>query len=132
MRLTFFFFLSFLAGLRPEALDFSPRRGRGRPERRPPRRRRPRHLQAAEPAQPLAAHQGPHRAHSEPCTLPGEPRASEGAGSHSEARAPPRRGVPGGGKGEHTVRWSNCDRRDPKMGVFLQSTEATPRGHFLK
>jgi hypothetical protein len=31
-----------------------------------------------------------------------------------------------------TVRWSNFDRWDPKMGVFLQSTEATPCGHFLK
>ncbi len=26
-----------------------------------------------------------------------------------------------------TVRWSNFDRRDPKIDVFLQSTEATPR-----
>jgi hypothetical protein len=32
----------------------------------------------------------------------------------------------------HTVRWSNFDRLDPKMGVFLQSTEATPCGHVLK
>jgi protein SCO1/2 len=31
-----------------------------------------------------------------------------------------------------TVRWSNFDRLDPKMGVFLQSTEATPCGHPLK
>jgi hypothetical protein len=32
-----------------------------------------------------------------------------------------------------TVRWSNFDRRrDPKMGVFLQSTEATACGHLLK
>ncbi len=31
-----------------------------------------------------------------------------------------------------TVRWSNFDRLDPKMGVFLQSTEATPCGHLLK
>jgi hypothetical protein len=31
-----------------------------------------------------------------------------------------------------TVRWSNFDRLDPKMGVFLQSTEATPCGHVLK
>ncbi len=31
---------------------------------------------------------------------------------------------------EHTVRWSNFDSWDPKMGVFLQSTEATPCGHF--
>jgi hypothetical protein len=31
-----------------------------------------------------------------------------------------------------TVRWSNFDPRDPKMGVFLQSTEATPCGHLLK
>jgi hypothetical protein len=31
-----------------------------------------------------------------------------------------------------TVRWFNFVRRDPKMGVFLQSTEATPCGHFLK
>ncbi len=30
------------------------------------------------------------------------------------------------------VRWSNFDRQDPKMGVFLQSTEATPCGHLLK
>ncbi len=28
--------------------------------------------------------------------------------------------------------WSNFDRLDPKMGVFLQSTEATPCGHVLK
>jgi hypothetical protein len=33
---------------------------------------------------------------------------------------------------ESTVRWSNFDRRDPKMGVFWQSTEATPCGHLLK
>jgi hypothetical protein len=33
---------------------------------------------------------------------------------------------------ELTVRWSNFDLRDPKMGVFLQSTEATPCGHLLK
>ncbi len=31
-----------------------------------------------------------------------------------------------------TGRWSNFDRPDPKMGVFLQSTEATPCGHLLK
>ncbi len=31
-----------------------------------------------------------------------------------------------------TVRLSNFDRRDPNMGVFLQSTEATPCGHLLK
>jgi hypothetical protein len=31
-----------------------------------------------------------------------------------------------------TVRWSNFGRRDPKMGVFLQSTEATPCGYLLK
>jgi hypothetical protein len=31
-----------------------------------------------------------------------------------------------------TVRWSNFDPRDPKMGVFLQSAEATPCGHLLK
>jgi hypothetical protein len=31
-----------------------------------------------------------------------------------------------------TVRWSNFDRLDPKTGVFLQSTEATPCGHLLK
>ncbi len=31
-----------------------------------------------------------------------------------------------------TVRWSNFDLRDPKMGVFLQSTEATPCEHLLK
>jgi hypothetical protein len=31
-----------------------------------------------------------------------------------------------------TVRWSNFDRRDAKMGVFLRSTEATPCGHVLK
>ncbi len=30
-----------------------------------------------------------------------------------------------------TVRWSNFDRLDPKMEVFLQSTEATPCGHVL-
>jgi hypothetical protein len=30
-----------------------------------------------------------------------------------------------------TVRWSNFDRRDPKMGVFLGSTEATTCGHLL-
>ncbi len=29
-----------------------------------------------------------------------------------------------------TVRWFNFDRRDPKVGVFLQSTEATPCGHL--
>jgi hypothetical protein len=33
---------------------------------------------------------------------------------------------------EATVRWSTFDRRDPKMGVFLQSTEATRCGHILK
>jgi hypothetical protein len=33
---------------------------------------------------------------------------------------------------QRTVRWSNFDRRDPKMGVFLQSAEATPCGHLLK
>jgi hypothetical protein len=27
---------------------------------------------------------------------------------------------------ETTVRWSNFDPRDPKMGVFLQSTEVKP------
>ncbi len=32
----------------------------------------------------------------------------------------------------NTVRWSNFDRQDPKMRVFLQSTEATPCGHLLK
>ncbi len=31
-----------------------------------------------------------------------------------------------------TVRWSNFDPRDPKMGVFFQSTEATPCGLLLK
>ncbi len=31
-----------------------------------------------------------------------------------------------------TVRWSNFDRRDRKMGAFLLSTEATPCGHLLK
>jgi hypothetical protein len=31
-----------------------------------------------------------------------------------------------------TVRWSNFDHLDPKMGFFLQSTEATPCGHVLK
>jgi hypothetical protein len=31
-----------------------------------------------------------------------------------------------------TVRWSNFDRRDPKKGAFLPSTEATPCGHLLK
>ncbi len=33
------------------------------------------------------------------------------------------RTVPSGG-------WSNFDRLDPKTGVFLQSTEATPCGHL--
>jgi hypothetical protein len=33
---------------------------------------------------------------------------------------------------ERTVRWSNFDRLDTKMGVFLQSSEATPCGHVLK
>jgi hypothetical protein len=33
---------------------------------------------------------------------------------------------------QHTIRWSNFDRWDPKIGVFLQSTEATPCGHPLK
>ncbi len=37
-----------------------------------------------------------------------------------------------GNEYEDTVRWSNFDRRDPKMGVFLQSTEATSCGHLLK
>ncbi len=32
----------------------------------------------------------------------------------------------------NTVKWSNFDRWDPKMGVFLQSTEATPCGHLQK
>ncbi len=32
---------------------------------------------------------------------------------------------------EGTVRWSNFDRKDPKMGVFMQSTEATSCGHLL-
>jgi hypothetical protein len=31
-----------------------------------------------------------------------------------------------------TVRWSNFDRRNPRMGVLLPSTEATPCGHDLK
>jgi hypothetical protein len=31
----------------------------------------------------------------------------------------------------YTVRWSNFDWRDPKIGVFLRSTEATPCGHLL-
>ncbi len=31
-----------------------------------------------------------------------------------------------------TIRWSNLDRRDPKMGVFLPRTETTPCGHLLK
>jgi hypothetical protein len=35
-------------------------------------------------------------------------------------------------EGAHTVRWSNFDCPDPKMGVFLQSTEATPCGRLLK
>ncbi len=30
-----------------------------------------------------------------------------------------------------TVRWSNFDRWDPKMGVFWLSTEATPANIFL-
>jgi hypothetical protein len=33
---------------------------------------------------------------------------------------------------ENTVRWSNFDRWDPKMEVFLKSTEATPCEHLLK
>jgi hypothetical protein len=33
---------------------------------------------------------------------------------------------------QHTVRWPNFDRLDPKMGVFLRGTEATPCGHVLK
>jgi hypothetical protein len=32
----------------------------------------------------------------------------------------------------NTVRLSNFDRRDPKTGVFLQSTEAIPCGHLIK
>ncbi len=32
----------------------------------------------------------------------------------------------------YTVRWSNFDRWNPKMGVFLQGTEGTPCGHHLK
>jgi hypothetical protein len=31
-----------------------------------------------------------------------------------------------------TVWWSNFDPREQKMGVFLQSTEVTPCGNFLK
>ncbi len=31
-----------------------------------------------------------------------------------------------------TVRWSNFDRRDPKIEIFLQSTKATPGGHLLR
>jgi hypothetical protein len=31
-----------------------------------------------------------------------------------------------------TVRWSNFERRDPKTGVFLKSTEATPCGYFFE
>ncbi len=34
--------------------------------------------------------------------------------------------------GVSTVMWSNFERRDPKVGVFLKSTEATPCGHFFK
>ncbi len=30
------------------------------------------------------------------------------------------------------VRWSNFDRQNPNMRVFLRSTEATPCGHLLK
>ncbi len=33
---------------------------------------------------------------------------------------------------EVTVRWSNFDHRDPKIGVSLQSTKATTCGHLLK
>ncbi len=33
---------------------------------------------------------------------------------------------------QHTVGWSNFDPLDPKMGVFLKSTEATTCGHLLK
>ncbi len=33
---------------------------------------------------------------------------------------------------ENTVRWSNFDRRNPKLGVFFHSTQATPCGHLLK
>ncbi len=33
---------------------------------------------------------------------------------------------------KYTVSLSNFDRSDPKMGVFLQSTEATLYGHLLK
>jgi hypothetical protein len=33
---------------------------------------------------------------------------------------------------EHTVRWSNFQRRDPKVGIFLKSTEATPWGYISK
>ncbi len=32
----------------------------------------------------------------------------------------------------YTVRWSNFERQDPKIGVFLQSTDATPCGYNLK
>jgi hypothetical protein len=35
-------------------------------------------------------------------------------------------------EGQGTLRWSNFDRRNPKMGVFLQSTEETHCGHHLK
>jgi hypothetical protein len=31
-----------------------------------------------------------------------------------------------------TVWWSNFDRWDPKMVIFLQNTEAMPCGHLLK
>ncbi len=34
--------------------------------------------------------------------------------------------------GNSTVRWSNFDCWDPKMGVFLQITEATRCGLLLK
>ncbi len=43
-----------------------------------------------------------------------------------------RRGSRLGTVQKSTVRWSNFDRRDPKMGVFLQSTEAIPCVHLLK
>ncbi len=33
---------------------------------------------------------------------------------------------------QNTVRWSNFDRLDSKMEVFLQSTEAIPCGHVLE
>jgi hypothetical protein len=44
-----------------------------------------------------------------------------------------RKSEEGGGCYRQGVRWSNFDIRNPKMGVFLRSTEATPcGGHHLR